>query len=134
MHWYVYHSQKAMECAYDRSSAPVVFSTREQPKLCHGDTIWVVEGDLETPTNFEIADCFIVQGTDGPPFATTNAKFKLKVIGERSLLPKPISLNASASWFADLRDGFIKKQRFFCRLDAHPHIYEGLAKATCVNS
>jgi hypothetical protein len=132
MHWYVYHSQKSMGHTYAELGAPVVFSTKNQPKLCHGDTVWVVEGDLSTPIDYAIVDCFAVQGTDMPPFPGSYSEFKLKVIGERSLLPKPIALDKSAPWFSELRDRFITKQRFFCSLEDHRQIQEDFAAASGV--
>ncbi len=126
MHWYVYHSQKSMGHAYAELGASVVFSSKSQPKLCHGDVVWVIEGNTDTPTRYAIADCFKVKSTDLPPFSGSYSDFKLKVNGERSLLGVAVPLDTSASWFAELRDRFITKQRFFCALTDHRHIQDGL--------
>lgn len=126
MHWYVYHSQKSMGHSYAELAQPTVFSTKHQPKLCHGDIVWVIEGSTDTPTTYAIADCFKVQDTDFPPFTGRYSKFKLKVNGVRSLLAAAVPLDSSSPWFADLRDRFITKQRFFCSLRDHRSIQEGL--------
>lgn len=132
MDWYVYHSQKKMGHSYRDLGAPIVFSTKVQRKLCHGHTIWVVEGDLSTPTNFTIADCFTVKGTDAPSRWGDYADFKLKVFGDTSLLRAPVPVDTSASWFEELHSRFITKQRFFCSLSEHPSISSGLATASGV--
>jgi len=130
MHWYVYHSQKSMGHAYAELGAPMVFSTKNQPKLCHGDVVWVIEGDSSTPTNYTIADCFKVRDTDLPPFFDPYLNFRLKVNGERSLLGVPVPLDYSATWLTDLHDMFITKQRFFCNLINYRHIQDGLIVAS----
>jgi hypothetical protein len=130
--WYVYHSQKTMGHPYSDLGAPVVFSTKEQRKLSHGDTIWVIEGDLVAPTNFTIADCFTVKGTDTPSRWGDYARFKVKVLGNSSLLPGPVAVDAMAPWFAELHSRFITKQRFFCSLADHPRICSGLVAASGV--
>lgn len=130
MHWYVYHSQRAMGHAYSELGAPTAFSTKSQPKLCHGDVVWVIEGDTDNPTKYAIVDCFKVQDTEWPPFSAPYSDFKLKVNGERSLLGAAVPLNGSAPWFAKLHGGFITKQRFFCNLTDHPDIQDGLTEAS----
>lgn len=132
MHWYVYHSQKTMGYAYAKLDAPTAFSTKNQRKLCHGDTVWVIEGDLSSPTNYAIADCFVVQSTDTSPFRGNHLQFKLKVTGERSLIRGPVALDKSTLWFSELRERFITKQRFFCTLEDHQNIQDGLVAASGV--
>ena len=132
MHWYVYHSQKTMGGSYAELGGPMAFSTKDQKKLCHGDTVWVIEGDLATPANYSIADCFKVRGTNMPPSIDGYSDFKLQVIGDQSLLNTPVALDKSASWFSELHKSFITKQRFFCSLDDHQKIRDGLADASGV--
>jgi hypothetical protein len=132
MQWYVYHSQKSMGHAYSELGGPMVFSTKNQPKLCHGDAIWVVECDQSNPTYYSVVDCFLVKGTDIPPFPGKYSEFKVKAFGDRSLLSGPVSLSPSAQWFADLRDRFITKQRFFSSLQDHPQIQDGLRSVSGV--
>lgn len=132
MHWYVYHSQRTMGHAYADLGAPTVFSTKNQPKLCHGDIIWVIEGDTDNPTNYTIADCFKVRDTELPPFSGPYSDFKLKVNGKRSLVGAPVPVDGSAPWFAKLHNRFITKRHFFCSLADHPDIRDGLTEASKV--
>jgi hypothetical protein len=92
--------------------------------------VWIVEGGLNTPTNYAIADCFAVRATDIPLFPYGYSKFKLKVLGDKSLLTAPVALDSSELWFSELRDRFITKRRFFCSLDAHPNIQGGFIAAS----
>ena len=132
MHWYVYHSQKTMGRSYADLGGPMAFSTKNQTKLCHGDTVWVIEGDLATPANHAIADCFKVHSTNIPPLIGGHSDFKLQVIGYPSLLRGPVALDISAPWFSELHKRFITKQRFFCSLEDHQKIREGLADVSGV--
>jgi len=93
-----------------------VYSKTEQKKLCFGDTIWVIQGGLDTPTDFTLVDYFKVQDFDHPPFKGAYRDFALKVLGE-SLLPKAVALDASlGSWFSELHGKYLSKQRFFSAL------------------
>lgn len=130
MHWYVYHSQKAMGHSYASIGASVVYSTKKQPKLCLGDVVWVVEGDSSTPTEFALVDCFKVHMADTPPFPPGYGKFQLKAMGERSLLSKPFRLGAEMEWFEELHSRYITKQRFFHSLGGEPNILDGLLTAS----
>lgn len=118
--------------AYSELGAPMVFSTKNQPRLCHGDAIWVIEGDEDNPTNYSIVDCFLVKGTEIPPFPGKYSEFKVKAFGDHSLLSSPVSLSPSVQWFADLRDRFITKRRFFSSLQDHPQIQDGLLSTSGV--
>jgi len=128
--WYVYHSKNTMGHSYGELGGSMVYSAKDQPKLCHADTIWVIEGGLSIPTNYIIADCFTVKGTDTPSRWGAYARFKLKIFGDSLLVCGPVAVDASAPWFAELHDRFITKQRFFCSLGDHPHICKGLAIAS----
>ncbi|MEO7622688.1 MAG: hypothetical protein ABIS30_06440 [Gallionella sp.] len=129
-HWYVYHSQKTMGHTYASLGKSGVYSTPPQPKLCINDKIWVIEGDVCTPTNFRIADCFHYLKTSHPPFAQQYADFKFFISGD-SLLPKQSEvLSKESSWFAELHKKFITKQRFFASITDNAAIIDGLIAAT----
>ncbi len=66
MHWYVYRSRNAMKQSYASLGTPVVYSSKQQPRLCLGNVVWVVEGDDGSPVSYSVADCFIVQSIDEP--------------------------------------------------------------------
>jgi hypothetical protein len=125
-HWYVYHSQKTMGHSYASLGRSIVYSTKKQTKLCLGDVIWVVEGSANTPVSFALADCFKVTETDIPPFPFEYKAFELKAAGDKSLLPAQIALTTESTWFNDLHERFITKQRFFQSLSAEPGILTGL--------
>lgn len=112
-HWYVYHSTEIMGYDYSSLKSSAVYSTSAQPKLCFNDVIWVIEGDKSNPKNFKLVDCFINKEQRYPPFSADYAQFKLKAIGEKSLIKEPIKLSKEDKWFAELHSRFITKQKFF---------------------
>lgn len=132
MHWYVYHSQKTMKRSYASLGEPVVYSTKAQPKLCGGDVVWVVEGDMSNPVRFELADCFRVSAAECGPFTGDLANFKARAIGAASLLPGTVSLTDIQPWFADLHQRYITKQKLFCALDKEATIVAGLVAASSI--
>jgi len=125
MHWYVYHSRNTMGHAYSNAEARVVYSSKLQPKLCLGDTVWVVEGDECSPANFALVDTFLVRSTDVPSRVGPYTKFKLQVSGGESLLKCSVPLTSKLSWFESLHSRYITKQRFFMSLTAEPDIESG---------
>lgn len=117
MDWCVYHSEKTMGHPYSALKESAVYSKTGQKKLCFGDTIWVIQGGLDNPTDFALVDCFQVQDLDYPPFTGAYSEFALKALGE-SLLSKPVALDASlGSWFSELHGKYLSKQRFFSVLN-----------------
>lgn len=116
MDWCVYHSEKTMGHPYSELGGSAVYSKTLQNKLCLGETIWVVQGGLDTPTDFTLVDCFEVNKFDYPPFEIAYSAFVLKVSGQ-SLLSKPVALDRSlGSWFSVLHGKYLSKQRFFAAL------------------
>lgn len=124
MHWYVYHSQNTMGVPYSSFISPVAFSTNAQPKLCHGDTIWVIEGDTSTPINYTLSDRFVAYEIEFIPKRT--GKFKIKINGEKSLLAHEIPLGKSLKWFKERHHKYISKQKLFCSLEGFEEAIEGL--------
>jgi hypothetical protein len=122
-----------MKQTYSSLGEPAVYSTTRQPKLCKGDVIWVVEGDDSQPMQFRIVDCFTLSHCDdvprhGPFFST----FKLKCVGAKSLLTRPVELSKeSMPWFRELHERFLTKQRFFDRLG--PAIVAGLVGTAAIS-
>lgn len=127
-HWYVYHSVKTMGHSYKSLGKSTVYSSKQQPKLCIGDCIWVVEGDDSQPTEFGLVDCFIYKATDYPPFSAGYAKFKLKASGTSILKGKTLPLDKTMNWFDLLHKKYITKQRFFAYLEDDEDIKNGLLK------
>jgi hypothetical protein len=122
-HWYSYHSEKTMGYPYAAVGRSGMYSTKTLSKLCNGDVIWVIEG----PTKFALVDCFMYSDTEYPPFASGYSKFKIRVLGNHSLLRgSSYSLNLADKWFAELHSRFITKQNFFNLLTTEPEIIEGL--------
>lgn len=111
-HWYVYHSIETMGHPYE-SGVSAVYTTSEQRKLCFGDIIWVIEGDIGKHKQFRLVDCFRNNEQKYPPFPIGYTKFRLKVSGEVSLLKGPIPLSKEYEWFSELHSKFITKQKFF---------------------
>lgn len=128
-HWYVYHSTETMGHGYASTGSSSVYSTTLQPKLCFGDVIWVVEGDMSSPRQFALVDCFKHENTKYPPFANGYDGFKLRILG-KSLLKTPVPLQKEEEWFAHLHKNYITKQRFFRRLNDEPFVVAGLMKAS----
>lgn|SRR5690606_35369179 len=129
MDWCVYHSQKTMGHPYSDLKECAVYSKTEQRKLGFGHTIWVIQGGLDTPTDFSLVDCFKVQDFDYPPFKGAYRDFAVKVRGE-SLLSGPVALDSSlGSWFSELHGKYLSKQRFFSSLKEE-EIHQGLR--TCL--
>lgn len=126
MHWYVYYSRETMGHAYENLPGPVVHSSKLQPKLCLGDTVWVVEGDESTPVNYTLVDKLVVDSTDTPSPVGPYARFKLKVSGGKSLIAGAIPLTSDMHWFSSLHSRYITKQRFFASLGVEPEIERGL--------
>lgn len=126
-HWYAYHSEKTMGHTYASVGASTMYMRREPSALEAGDLIWVIEGDLRSPTRFTLVDCFEFSDVEYPPFKQSYQKFAVRITGHRSLLMTPSPLNRADAWFADLHGRFITKQRFFNQLNSDPHIIEGLA-------
>lgn len=126
MHWYVYHSRKTMGHPYIGLPGPVVYSSKLQPKLCLGDTVWVIEGDESTPVNYTLVDKFFVSSTDTPSPVGPYARFKLKVCGAKGLLTAGVPLISDMQWFSSLHGRYITKQRFFASLATEPDIERGL--------
>ena len=114
--WYFYHSQNTMGQTYHISGESAVYSKLENKKLCFGDRIWVIEGDLGQPVRFSLVDCFIYAENIHPPFSSPFYGFRIKYRGE-SLKPPEVRLNKSDSpWFSQLHSKYITKQRFFERI------------------
>lgn len=125
-HWYVYHSIETMKHAYATTGLCAVYSTKIQRQLCFGDAIWVIEGDMSTPRQFSLVDCFRYEDTVYPPFGNGYDEFKLCFIGKSSLLKKVVPLSKSKSWFDELHGRYITKQRFFSLLTSEPQVVAGL--------
>jgi len=132
MHWYVYHSQKTMKRSYASLGMPAVYSTKSQPKLCGGDTVWVIEGNTANPVQFELADCFRVSAAECGPFPGDLAGFKARAVGSSSLLSTAIPLSNTVIWFSELHRRYITKQKFFCSLGDEPEIVAGLLSSSAV--
>lgn len=132
-HWYVYHSIAAMGCSYADLGAPAAYSTTSQPRLCFGDAIWIVEGSLNQPRRYALVDCFKYADTEYAPFGGLDPKFKMRFLGERSLLASRIELSTDWSWFAELHKGFITKQRFFECITKNSGIVSGLCAASGIH-
>ena len=117
---------------YDYSSleSSAVYSTSNQQKLCFNDVIWVIEGDKSNPKKFMLVDCFINKEQKYPPFPAGYTQFKLKAIGEGSLIKEPVELSKEDEWFAQLHSKFITKQKFFTVLPQL--IVEGLINVSSV--
>lgn len=131
-HWVVYHSQEIMKQSYSSLTEATVYSTKQQPKLCNGDIIWVIEGDTNQPKRYALADCFPLLRCDDPPRFGAFAGFKLRCIGAGSLQGGAIPLSTdSMAWFKELHARFLTKQRFFVRLQ-EPEIISGLLKVSGV--
>lgn len=111
--------------AYSELGTRVVYSSKQQPKLCLGDTVWVVEGDERAPANFALVDAFVVRSTDIPSPVGPYSRFKLAARGCESLLKRSVPLTSDLAWFASLHSRFISKQRFFASLDVEPEIAFG---------
>ena len=131
-HWYFYHSQKTMGHSYASLCESAVFVSSEKSKLCLGDLIWVIEGDKDTPCNYQIADCFRYINTDYPPFTGVYSDFRRKLKGGSSLLPEPVPVTSRLLWFKELHGRFITKQRFCASLADEPTVVEGLLKSSGV--
>ncbi len=125
MDWCVYHSEKKMGHPYSALAECAVFSKTEQKKLCFGDVIWVIQGGLDTPTNFTLVDCFEVQNFDYPPFKGAYSDFALKVLGESSMSESVVLDRSIDSWFSELHGKYLSKQRFFSALE-EKEILQGL--------
>lgn len=111
---------------YARVGGSAMYLTRRPSKLESGDVVWVIEGDLRSPTRFSLVDCFEFSDHEDPPFAPAYAKFAVRILGHRSILRSASPLNRADKWFADLHSRFITKQKFFTSLAAEPEIVEGL--------
>jgi hypothetical protein len=131
-HWYAFHSDKTMKHTYASVAASQMYVTRPPAFLTLGDFIWVVEGDLSKPMNFQLADCFKVERTRLPPFSAGYERFALKLEGTRSLLARPLALSKSEPWFARLHANYITKRKFFNPLFSEPAVLRGLLKASGV--
>ncbi|WP_273455872.1 hypothetical protein [Nevskia ramosa] len=131
-HWYVYHSQKTMKRPYSFAVGSAVFSTKNQPKLCNGDIVWVVDGDLAEPSQFKLADCFRVEATEIAPLPIGYEQFKVKASASSSLLLEPAKLGIDLKWFELLHARYITKQRFFHSLSNEPEILDGLRRISGV--
>lgn len=103
-----------------------MYLTRFPSKLAKGDIIWVIEGDLRTPTRFTLADCFEYFDAKHPPFAVAYKRFTIRILGSHSLLRSSSALNRADEWFFKLHSHFITKQKFFNSLAVEPEIVDGL--------
>lgn len=121
-----------MEHSYEAVPGSAVYSFKQQPKLCIGDIIWVIEGDNNQPANFSIADCFRHTGTDYPSRFGAYSKFKLKVEGTSLLVNGSIALEKSSPWFRYLHKNYITKQRFFVQIENEKEIVAGLIELSGV--
>lgn len=121
-HWYVYHSRKTMGHSYQSRGEPAVYSRTDQPSLCFNDLLWVIEGSLDSSTEFSLVDCFQYKDTKYAPFTNEYFEFKVKFLGDISLLSQTHMLNDDSDGFRRLHSKFLTKQRFFNRLNDHPVI------------
>lgn len=131
-HWYVYHSKKTMGHSYESLGESAVYSATEQPKLCIGDVVWVVEGGDSDPMTFSLVDCFRYTAAAYPPFSADYMRFKMKVAGSSLLGGRRVLLDNSFDWFRDLHTKYITKQRFFVRLHNDESIQKGLLDVSTV--
>jgi hypothetical protein len=93
-----------------------VYSKTEQKKLGIGDTLWVIEGDTNSPMVCSLVDCFSVGKPERGPFYGDYAGFKLRLSGA-SQLGQPVLLDGKRHpWFKVLHAKYLTKQRFFERI------------------
>lgn len=129
-HWYAHHSAKRMGHPYPKQDEPRFYVTRRPASLQPGDWVWVVEGDLRTPTRFSLADCFEVFAIKNDPFPGTRSAFRFELQGRTSKLTFNYGLNRADEWFATLHSAYLSRGIPFNRLDGFPHVIDGL-KRTC---
>lgn len=125
-HWYSYHSEKTMGHTYASTGRSSMYLSRAPKKLEVGDFVWVIEGDIRTPTRFSLVDCFEYIDAEFPPFAPSYSRFGIRIFGYHSLLRSPVPLNRADKWFFALHSRFITKQKFFSCLEEEPELVEGL--------
>ena len=122
-----------MKQSYASLGMPLDYSTKEQARLYLGNVVWVIDGDEGSPVRYSITDCFIVQSIDEPSPRARFDNFKLRAIGQKSLLAKPVAVDTSVRWFKRLHQHFLTKQKFFQSLDLEPEIIRGLSDYTGVS-
>lgn len=76
------------------------------------DVVWVIEGDVSSPCQFTLADCFIYSESIEPPFKSSRSMFNYNISG-KSLLNSQILLDKKWEWFNDLHVEYIKKRKNF---------------------
>ena len=123
MHWYGYHSQKAMGRSY---GGPGMYLSKLPSSLSMGDLIWVVEGDTSTPIEFALVDCFQYEVSESPAPDAAVSRFSVRVTGSSLLGSRRILLDKTWPWFIDLHGRYITKQRFFNSLASEAEIVNGL--------
>lgn len=126
MNWVVYHSTRVMGEPCSSLGERAAYSTRDRPKLGLGDTVWVIEG----PGEFALVDAFKVARTETPSPVGPFARFKLKIMGDISLLAARVSLSLDLPWFNRLHSAYLTKRRFFGSLGNEPEVLSGL-RALC---
>lgn len=129
-HWYAHHSEKKMGRPYPGLIEPRFYITRRPSALQPGDWLWVIEGNLSTPTRFSLADCFEIAVIKPDPFPGTALKFKFELQGHRSKLRFNFGLNRADEWFARLHHSYLSRGIPFNSLGSFPDVVEGL-KRTC---
>lgn len=128
-HWYAYHSQKRMGYSYRETNASRLYFKKNGRQIERGDWIWIVEGDLATPTRFSLSDCFEIEHLDPGPFSGEYSRYHGKASASRSLLRYPVPLNrGDQAWFAEMHRGWLTKQRFFEPLASRPDYLAGLRR------
>lgn len=125
-HWYAHHSEKTMGRPYPKLAAPRFYLTRRPASLQPGDWIWVIAGDMRTPTRFSLADCFELAAVKPDPFPGDASKFRFELQGTTSKLKFDYGLNRAEEWFAKLHHMYLSKGIPFNRLDNHPDVVGGL--------
>jgi hypothetical protein len=131
-HWYSYHSEKTMGHTYASAGGSGTYLSRTPTKLDAGDIVWVIEGDIRTPTRFSLVDCFAYSDAEFPPFVPLYSRFAIRILGHHSLLRSPVPLNRADRWFFALHGRFITKQKFFSCLEEEPELVEGLCTVSAV--
>lgn len=131
-HWYVYHSDKTMGYTYASTGISAFYLKTDKANhvtLYKNHIIWVIEGNLQTPCQFKLVDCFHYLRSEEPPFNNMHGKFSgtqsefnaihikfTRRIFGNSLLSNPISLDKEDKWFDYMHKKRITKQKFFCPL------------------
>lgn len=128
-HWYAHHSEKKMGRPYPKLAEPRFYITKRFASMQPGDWVWVIEGDLRTPTRFSLADCFEISAIKPDPFAGTASKFKFELQGRSSKLRFNYGLNRADEWFAKLHQMYLSSGIPFNRLDNQPDVITGLKRA-----